>query len=221
MTANESLTVLVMAKAPVPGLVKTRLAADIGDDRAADLAAAALLDTIDAARAAGAAGHLSLAGELADALRSDEIAEALVGWRITSQRGDGFAERLVNAHADAGPGLVLQVGMDTPQLTAALIRGAADALADHDAVLGPAPDGGWWVLGRRDPRVAEALAGVEMSTPSTCADTEGALVHAGHRVARTATLLDVDTLADARVVAESAPATRFARSWRALCEVNR
>lgn len=209
---------LVMAKAPVPGLVKTRLATDIGDDRAADLAAAALLDTIEAVGAAGATGHLSLAGELADATRGDELAAALAGWRVTPQRGDGFAERLVNAHADAGYGPVLQVGMDTPQVTGPLLRAAADALADHDAVLGPAPDGGWWVLGRRDPRVAEALADVAMSTPSTCADTEQALVRAGHRVGFTAPLLDVDTLADAQEVAELAPTTRFAQSWRALSE---
>lgn len=221
MTAQESFTVLVMAKAPVPGRVKTRLAVDIGDDRAADLAAAALLDTIEATRAAGAAGHLSLAGDLSDAVRGPQLTEALAGWRITPQRGDTFAERLVNAHADAGDGLVIQIGMDTPQVTGPLLRTAADDLSGNDAVLGPAPDGGWWVLGRRDPRVAEALAEVVMSTPSTCADTERALAHAGHRVARTATLLDVDTLVDARTVADLAPTTLFAQAWRELSEVTR
>ncbi len=213
MTGREAVTALVMAKAPVPGRVKTRLAVDIGDDRAADLAAAALLDTIDAVRAAGAAGHLSLSGDLADAARANELAEALSGWTITAQVGDGFAERLVRAHADAGAGPVVQIGMDTPQVTGDQIRAAADELDGHDAVLGPAVDGGWWVLARRDPRVAAALSEVSMSTATTCADTERSLVASGHRVARTVTLRDVDTLEDARAVADLAPGTRFGRAW--------
>ena len=221
MTRDTAWAVLVMAKAPVPGLVKTRLAVDIGDQPAAELAAAALLDTIDAVDACGATGLLSLAGDLADAVRGPEIGSALTRWSVTAQRGESFAERLVNAHADAGAGLVVQIGMDTPQVTAALLRAAADALADHDAVLGPAHDGGWWALARRDPRVAEALAEVEMSTASTGTDTERALVAAGHRVARTVSLLDVDTLDDADEVARLAPRTRFARAWRACTEVAR
>lgn len=209
-------TVLVMAKAPVPGRVKTRLAADVGDRVAAELAAAALLDTIAAAHASEAARVLSLDGDLTTAVHGDEIAAALEGWTVLPQRGNGFAERLVAAHADAGDGVVVQVGMDTPQVTGAMLRDAAAALVGHDAVLGPALDGGWWVLVRRDPRVAQALAEVAMSTASTGADTEAALVRAGHRVARTGSLRDVDTLDDARSVAALAPDTHFAHAWRSL-----
>ncbi|HXH78439.1 TIGR04282 family arsenosugar biosynthesis glycosyltransferase [Nocardioides sp.] len=208
------MTVLVMAKAPVPGLVKTRLAVDLGDQAAAELAAAALLDTIEATRASGATGLLALAGDLTDAVGGDQIAAALTGWRVMPQRGRGFAERLVAAHADAGEGVVVQVGMDTPQLTGSILRDAAAALVECDAVLGPALDGGWWVLARRDPRVVEALAGVAMSTPTTGEATAAALARAGHRVSRTALLRDVDTLDDARAVAALAPDTRFARAWR-------
>lgn len=208
-------TVLVMAKAPVPGEVKTRLAVDVGDHIAAELAAAALLDTIDATRACGANGLLSLAGDLAGAVRADEINEALAGWTVLPQRGTSFSERLVAAHADAGEGVVIQIGMDTPQVTGPMLRDAATALVGVDVVLGPALDGGWWVLGRRDPSIARALADVTMSTPTTGADTVAALARAGHRVGRTVQLRDVDTLDDARAVAALAPDTQFARTWRA------
>ncbi len=210
------MKVLVLAKAPVAGRVKTRLGADVGLDRAADLAAAALLDTIAAASAASAHCHLALDGDLADAVRGDELRAALVGWTVTAQRGDGFAERLVNAHLDAGPGVVVQIGMDTPHASADDLRAAAAALGDDDAVLGPAPDGGWWVLVRRVAATAAPLAGVAMSTPTTYDDTLAALRASGATVATTATLRDVDTVADADAVALLAPGTRFARSWAAV-----
>ena len=154
------MKVLVVAKAPVVGRVKTRLGAVIGDAPAAGLAAAALLDTIDACRLAGAEGHLSLAGDLAEAVDGDAIAAALTGWTVTPQRGDGLAERLVNAHADAGDGLVVQIGMDTPQVTPAMLTALADQPSRYDAALGPATDGGWWGLARRDADVVRHLVDV-------------------------------------------------------------
>ena len=209
-------TVLVTAKAPVAGRAKTRLAAVTGDAVAADLAAAALLDTIAAVAATpGVRGHLALDGDLAEAARGDELAAAVDGWTITPQRGDGFAERLVAAHQDAGAGPVLQVGMDTPQLTPDLLLAALADLEAYDACLGPADDGGWWILARHDPAVAEPLAHVAMSTPTTYADTLAALHDAGHRVTSTATLRDVDTVDDAEAVAALAPGTRFASTFLA------
>lgn len=214
--------ILVVAKAPVAGRVKTRLGADIGAEAAAEVAAACLLDTIEAANAAVGAAHchLSLAGDLADAVRGDEIAAATRGWRTTAQVGDGFDERLAHAHAAvaaSGPGPVVQVGMDTPQVTPGLLLAAAEPLAAHDAVLGPAHDGGWWVLALRDPADAAVLAGVEMSTPTTYDDTRAALLASALSVGRTATLDDVDTVADAEaVLARIGPGSRFASAWRGL-----
>jgi len=209
---------LVIAKAPVAGRVKTRLGADVGMVYAAELAAAALLDSLDAC--AGAFGPescwLSLAGDLADAVRADELAAAVRRWTVVPQRGRGFGERLVNAHLDAGAeeGAVVQIGMDTPQVTAAGLTAVADGLGEHDAVLGDAPDGGWWVLGLRRPAAAAALRGVPMSTPTTGADTRAALEGAGLAVGRTTELTDVDTAADAHLVAALAPGGRFAAAWR-------
>lgn len=209
---------LVVAKAPVAGRVKTRLGAAIGMAAAAEVAASALLDSLLACTAAVGPGHchLALAGDLADAVRGGELTEAVRGWTVHRQRGDDFAERLVNAHRDTGAGPVVQIGMDTPQVTAAMLLETAAATAHHEAVLGPAEDGGWWVLALRDARAAGPLAGVPMSTPTTYVDTRAALLAAGATVGATATLRDVDTAADAEHVAASAPDGHFSRAWAAV-----
>ena len=210
---------LVVAKAPVPGLAKTRLAADVGYAAAADLAAAALLDTLDACWAAFPDGcHLALAGDLADSARRSEIRAALRGWQVFAQEGDTLGDRLANAHAAVGrrPGPLVQVGMDTPQATVRLLRDAARRLRPGAGVVGPAVDGGWWLLGLADPSAARAVANVPMSTNRTGEDTCASLEAHGVRVRLGATLRDVDTVEDAEVVARVAPRTRFAAAWRLL-----
>lgn len=217
------MRLLVMAKAPVAGHAKTRLAASVGDRQAAEVAAAALLDTLTACTATVGAESclLALAGNLDDGVAADDLRAALVGWTVFDQRGDGFDERLALAHLDAGDGPLLQVGMDTPQLTPALLGAAAAELIEHDTVLGPADDGGWWVLGRHTAATASALVGVPMSTSSTHDDTRAALLARGFSVATTATLTDVDTAADADAVAAAAPDTKFAHAWTVLTGAHR
>ena len=227
------LTVLVMAKAPEPGLVKTRLTPPLSARQAAELAAAALLDTLDAVEdmtneAPGPVARVvALQGVLVRAVGGSQIAgririrqaDAAPGWLRIPQRGSTFADRLVLAHADAaGRGQILQIGMDTPQVTADLLGGAAATLnsPDVDAVLGPATDGGWWAIGLRDARMARALCDVPMSTPDTAELTLRALAADDVRVALLPVLTDVDTAADALLVAGQAPGTRFARQFRAL-----
>ncbi|SDD75672.1 TIGR04282 family arsenosugar biosynthesis glycosyltransferase [Nocardioides lianchengensis] len=211
---------LVVAKAPVAGRVKTRLGTDIGMDAAADIAAAALLDTLEACTsyAGPSRCHLSLDGDLAAAVRADELVRAATGWTIRPQRGDDFGTRLAQAHADLATGPVLQVGMDTPQLTPGLLAEVAAGLAEHEAVLGPAADGGWWVLALRDPRHASALTDVPMSTATTGADTRAALAALGLSVGAGPELRDVDTVTDADAVAAGAPDGRFAAAWSARSE---
>jgi rSAM/selenodomain-associated transferase 1 len=206
---------LVVAKAPEPGRVKTRLATDVGMRRAAEVAAASLLDTLAACAAAVGAEqcHVALDGHLDRAVRGAELRSALARMTLHAQRDGALGVRLAAAHARV-PGPVVQIGMDTPQVTAALLRAAAAGLDAHDAVLGPAEDGGWWVLALRDPAAAAALATVAMSTPTTYADTRVALAAAGLDVGSTGTLRDVDELADAEVVARLAPRSRFAAVWR-------
>jgi glycosyltransferase A (GT-A) superfamily protein (DUF2064 family) len=206
---------LVVAKAPVPGRVKTRLGAVIGMDAAARVAAAALLDTLSACRSAFAECHLALDGDLRGACGEDELRDQLGGWVVHPQRGTTFGERLALAHAAvAGPGPTVQIGMDTPQVTATDLRGVAAASGAGNAVLGPAADGGWWVLALEDPTAAAGLAGVPMSRPDTCARTRDALVAAGQTVVTAPTLRDVDTVADAEAVAGALDGGHFRRAWR-------
>ncbi len=209
---------LVVAKAPHPGQVKTRLGAEIGLRAAAEVAAAALLDTLAACRAAAGADrcHLVLAGELDGAVGEADLRAGLAGWTVRPQRGRGLAERLVHAHQDLGPGPVVQLGMDTPQVDGPLLTAVADRLDLREAVLGQAVDGGWWVLGLRDPVGAQVLRDVPMSQPTTGRDTRAALASAGLDVAEAAVLRDVDTATDADLVAAGAPATAFARAWRGV-----
>lgn len=212
--------VLVMAKAPVAGRVKTRLAARVGDDAAAELAAACILDTLDVCEAVFDRCHLALSGDLDRAVRSSELCERLGMWTLHAQHGDGFAERLANAHTDVARATgapVVQIGMDTPHLSVADLAAVADLVGHgNDAVLGPAEDGGWWVLAVTDPTLAQPLAGVEMSSPRTYGDTRDALQETGATVAGTTRLRDVDTVEDADLAAAAAPETRFARQWLRL-----
>lgn len=208
---------LVVAKAPVPGRVKTRLGVVIGMEVAARVAAAALLDTLAACRSAFDECHLALDGELRDACQEDAIRDRLGGWVVHAQRGATFGERLARAHADAaGPGATVQVGMDTPQLTSADLREVAAASGPGNAVLGPASDGGWWVLGLQDPTAAAGLAGVPMSRPDTYVRTRDALAAVGQTVRTTRVLRDVDTVADADAVAGELRDGHFRRAWQAV-----
>jgi len=207
--------VLVVAKAPVPGLAKTRLARVVGDRAAARLAAAALLDTVDAVLATpGAEPVVALTGRVESAERSDELAAALDRCTVLPQRGADLGERLANAHLDTAAefaGLpVFQIGMDTPQARPALLAGALAALSDAPAVLGPAADGGWWGLGLRSPVRAEVLRAVPMSRGDTGMRTLLALRGVGLRVGRLPALSDVDFMPDALRVAAMVPGSRFA-----------
>jgi uncharacterized protein len=206
---------LVMAKAPVPGNVKTRLGAHLGMDVAARLAAAALLDTMGVCADAFDDCHLALDGDLDAAYDGDLIREQLAGWTVHPQRGTGLGERLAAAHVDAaGPGATLQLSMDTPQLTVAHLHAVRDAAATGDAVLGPATDGGWWVLALSDPEAAAVLADVPMSRDDTCVRTREALEGVGQTVRMAAELTDVDEVADARQVASGLADGYFVRAWR-------
>jgi len=193
---------LVMAKEPVPGRVKTRLSPPCTPDQAAALARAAIADTLAAVLAVrrDARRVLVLDGEPGPWLPD--------GFEVVPQRGDGLAQRLAAAFADAGAPAFL-VGMDTPQVTPALLKAGLDALLAQDAAFGAAPDGGYWGIGlrRADARVFD---GVPMSAGHTGAVQRARLVQLGLRTAILPPLRDVDTIEDARAVARAAPDGRFA-----------
>ncbi|MEV7161787.1 DUF2064 domain-containing protein [Streptomyces microflavus] len=194
---------LVIAKEPVPGRVKTRLCPPFSPAEAAELAAAALADTLRTVVALPARRRVLV-------LEGRPGPWVPPGIEVVPQSAGGLDERLAAAFGGCtGPALL--VGMDTPQITPALLAPALapDAWERCDAWFGPAEDGGFWALGLAQPDPA-LLRGVPMSVPETGAVQRRRLVEAGLRVRDLPVLLDVDTAADAHRVAAEAPDGRFA-----------
>lgn len=204
-----SVTLLVIAKEPLPGRAKTRLTPPCSPAQAAALARASLHDTLDVVVRTPAARRVLV-------FDGDGRAWQRSGLELLSQRGCGLGERLDAAFADVDPPALL-VGMDTPQLTPELLSDAAAALArpEVDAVLAPTLDGGYWGVGFRR-RTPGAFESVTMSTRWTCREQRARFGELGLTIHQPPTLRDVDTIEDARAVAGIAPATRFARAFAAL-----
>ncbi|MFD8506980.1 DUF2064 domain-containing protein [Streptomyces sp. NPDC059687] len=212
--ATGPATLLVIAKEPVPGRVKTRLTPPYTPMEAAAIAEAALADTLHTVLKTPARRRvLVLDGAPGPWLPP--------GFDVLPQGSGGLDERIASAfaHCDRGPALL--VGMDTPQLTADLLMGVGRD--EYDAWFGPAADGGFWALGFGEPSRAEALVpGVPMSTDHTGAVQRRRLAEAGLNVRDLPVLLDVDTAADAVAVAACCPVgSRFATTLNSLAEVGR
>jgi rSAM/selenodomain-associated transferase 1 len=194
--------ILVLAKAPVVGRVKTRLCPPLTLREAATVARAALLDTLDAATGVvGAEVICVLDGKPGPWLPS--------GVGVVPQVGGDHASRIEAAFAGVGGPAVL-IGMDTPHVTTRQLTHAIRALASNDAVLGHAEDGGWWIAGLRR-YVRNAFAGVPMSTATTGDAQRARFAVLGLHTIELEPLRDVDTFDDALAVAAEAPGTRFAR----------
>jgi rSAM/selenodomain-associated transferase 1 len=203
-----SAALIVIAKAPVPGRVKTRLCPPCSPAQAARLAEAALADTLAAVAATPAARRVCALDGAPGPWLPD-------GFETIRQRGGGLRERLAAAFGDVGEPALL-IGMDTPQLSPAVLSHAAAALEHADAALGLAPDGGYWAIGLRRP-CAGVFDGVPMSVAATGAIQRKRLEAQGLRVAELPALRDVDDVADARVVArECAADARFPAALRAV-----
>jgi uncharacterized protein len=195
---------IVLAKEPLAGRVKTRLCPPFTPDQAAEIAAACLADTLEAAVASGA----------------DEVVLVLdgqPGWwcppgvRIVGQSGGSLGERLESAWSHCS-GPAVQIGMDTPQVTPGLLDLAMSevAVAPEDrAVLGPATDGGWWLLGLRR-AVPGAFDGVPMSDHRTAVAQIERLRALGLEVRTFVALTDLDTADDLGTITADAPAGRVA-----------
>jgi glycosyltransferase A (GT-A) superfamily protein (DUF2064 family) len=173
---NETCTIVVMAKAPLPGYAKTRLIPALGAEGAARLARWLLDRTMDAALDSGL-GTVELCAA------PDATHAAIDAW------GRRAGVRL------AAQGRALLIGTDAPRLDAAVLRAAAAALREHDAVFVPAHDGGYALVGLR--RRAPALfEGIPWSTPAVMARTRERLREIGLSHAELAPLHDIDEPAD-------------------------
>jgi rSAM/selenodomain-associated transferase 1 len=194
-------SLLVIAKDPQPGRCKTRLCPPCAPAQAARLAEAALRDTLDVVFATPAARRVLV-------LDGDPARWRRPGLQVIAQRGDGLAQRLGHAFADVdGPALL--VGMDTPQMTAELLTDGLRALLRFDAVLGPAPDGGYWSVGLQRPH-QDAFDRVPMSCVTTLQRQRERFADLGLLTYEQPPLRDVDTIDDAHAVAREAPRSRFA-----------
>lgn len=210
-------TLIVIAKAPVPGRVKTRLSPPFTPAAAAALAEAALADTLETVlRVASARPVLALDGEPGAWLP--------VGFTVIPQINGGLDARIAGAFAavaQRAPGPALLIGMDTPQLTTVLLR---PGWTGADALLGPACDGGFWALGFREPdpaTVRRAILGVPMSQPDTGQRQLARLRATGLRTRLLPVARDIDTAADAFAVAQLCPRSRFADLLQATAHSRR
>lgn len=205
----EDIALVVLAKSPVPGKVKTRLSPPHSPEAAAALAEAALADTMEAVSA-------TPVGRRVVVLDGDGGPWLPPGIEVIPQRGGGLDERLAAAFHDVAQPALL-VGMDTPQVTPTLLASSVGVLdgAGIDAVLGLAPDGGYWAVGLRRPD-EQVFLGVPMSSSLTGEAQLRRLRALGLRVADLPVLRDVDHDDDAKVVAATAPDSRFARALATL-----
>lgn len=209
MGHDPAMDLLVVAKEPRPGRSKTRLCPPCRPEEAAELAAAALADTLAAAVGSSAERVvLALDGAPGPWLPA--------GVDVVPQCDGPLADRLAHAWQHVrGP--ALQIGMDTPQVTAVLLDDAMGRLDEPGchAALGLACDGGWWALGLQAPAPG-VFEGVATSQADTGTRQLARLRSLGLSIEMLATERDVDTWDDALAVASSAPGTAFAAAVRAV-----
>ena len=187
------IALLVFAKAPVPGEAKTRLIPALGPGGAAVLSARLTRRTL---RTAAAGAWTSTVLCCAPDATHDFFAlcRRLHGVALRDQRGADLGERMHEAFewALGSHDAAILVGTDIPSMAPDDLGLATEALVDGtDAVLGPARDGGYWLIGlrRADPAV---FAGLPWSTPGVAAQTRERMTRLGWRWNEVATRADVD-----------------------------
>jgi len=190
-TAPYAPRLVVMVKEPAVGRVKTRLARELGAVRATNfyrVTSKAVLARI---------GHLGRwRTELGVTPDSAVASPALPrGFPRRAQGNGDLGARLQRVMDLSPPGPIVIIGSDVPSIKSAHIQSAIKALGAHDAVVGPSPDGGYWLVGlKRRPHVPRAFAHVEWSSRDALEQTLANL--SGLNVARIASLPDVDEARD-------------------------
>ena len=205
-----------MAKAPASGRSKTRLVPPLSSQQAADLHEALLLDTVDACRAEVNDTRI-LHAEADEAPAFARLAPAIP---LVVQEGRGLADALrlgVARHVHDGP--VAIVSSDVPGVPPGSIGAAFGALAEGaDVVLGPALDGGYWLIAMRELHV-EPFEDIPWSTPAVLAVTRQRCEDAGLRVFELPPWRDVDTLVDLAFVSPEIDRLQAPRTASVLREL--
>ena len=187
---REPVAVAILAKAPMPGLAKTRLAPALGAEGAAALAARLIERAVDTARAADI-GPVTLWAAPDQDHPTFQALAALFGVALARQPDGDLGARMLAAIAAAG-GPVLVIGTDCPALAPDHLRAAADALvAGDDVAVVPVEDGGYALIGMREPQ-ASLFSDMTWSTTSVMAETRRRLVRRGLSWREPARLWDVD-----------------------------
>lgn len=193
MPADPPIEIAVFARAPVAGLVKTRLIPMLGADGAAALQRRLIERTLATARAVdGARVTLWVAGEPAHPF-VEQVASRF-GVTVAGQHGADLGERMHQAFESTGAPMVL-IGTDCPQLAPSDLAEASASLAAHDVVLQPATDGGYVLIGltRPQPPLFEAI---DWGGPQVLQQTQARIDALGLRCALRPALDDLDTPAD-------------------------
>ena len=201
---------VLLAKPPLPGRSKTRLAAEIGVAAAARVAEALLHATITLCESIAERspdGDLKLVLAYTDS--EDWFVPALSrAWRLIEQRGADLGERMESVLADLGQAdgdRAVLIGMDCPHMPSQRVAEAFEALGGADAVLGPCEDGGYYLLGVRGALPDRVLEGVPWGTAAAFDRTASALEAAKLSVTCLPSGYDVDTARDLhRLVSETA-----------------
>ena len=203
MTAQDPV-VIVIAKAPVAGRVKTRCTPPCSPVQAAQLAEAALVDTLTVVDACSA-------GRVVIALDGAPGSWLPARFEVHPQREGSLGDRLDHAFRSVAAPAFL-IGMDTPQVTVQMIERALDELrsaAGPDALVGPCEDGGFWSLGLRDP-AADLCHTVPMSRADTCASLGRRIRSRQMTCGLLPMLIDVDDFPTALKVAAASSGSGFA-----------
>lgn len=201
-----TLHTTIIAKAPVAGRVKTRLCPPCTFERAAEIATAAMIETIHEIDAITGIVEtrktLLLDGEVQPWMPAD--------YAVVDQRGDGLGERLRNGFRELGPGVI--IGMETPHV-AHLLGDALDHVRRGSDVIGLAEDGGYWMIGLSEEtlqRIDDVFDGIPMSAATSGTLQLQRLRALGRTVAKLPTARDLDTFDDLVAIAESNRTGRLA-----------
>jgi uncharacterized protein len=184
----------VIAKEPVAGLAKTRLVPALGEAGAARAASAMLADTLGAVRASGADPWLCFT----PAEARERLGRLAPGFGLLAQAAGDLGDRLAACLADllaAGADRAAIVGADTPQVPPASCRRAFALLDEADVVLGPALDGGYYLVAAKAAR-PELFVGVPMGTELVLTETLARAARRGLAVALLPPLRDLDRVED-------------------------
>jgi len=189
-------SLVVFVKHPAPGAVKTRLAATIGAEAAARLHRALAEHVLEATTPRAGEYERLVFFDPPDALA--DMRAWLPGVRLLAQSAGDLGDRMADAFARAfarGARRVAIVGTDVPDVSRETVREALSALDEADVVIGPAEDGGYYLLALRAPR-PELFSGIAWGTPSVCEETRIRAGAAGLAVRELRWLRDLDTLDD-------------------------